>query len=57
MTFHFSESPTNRLTIAALDPDAKIAETKACAVKVEPASDDEMEAPADDAGDDLDDLF
>jgi hypothetical protein len=57
MTFHFSESPTNRLTIAALDPDAKIAETKVCAVKVEPATDDEMEAPADDAGDDLDDLF
>ena len=57
MTFHFSETPTNRLTIAALDPDSKIAEAKVCAVKVEPAGEDELEAPADDAGDDLDDLF
>jgi formate dehydrogenase alpha subunit len=57
MTFHFSESPTNRLTIAALDPDSKIAETKVCAVRLEPASEDELEAPAEDAGDDLDDLF
>jgi len=57
MTFHFSESPTNRLTIAALDPVAKIPETKVCAVKLEPASDDELEAPAEDAGDDMDDLF
>jgi len=40
MTFHFSETPTNRLTIAALDPDSKIAETKVCAVRVEPASED-----------------
>jgi predicted molibdopterin-dependent oxidoreductase YjgC len=57
MTFHFSESPTNRLTINALDPDSKIAETKVCAVRVEPASEDELEAPDEDAGDDLDDLF
>ncbi len=35
MTFHFAESPTNRLTNAALDPIAKIPETKVCAVKVE----------------------
>jgi formate dehydrogenase alpha subunit len=35
MTFHFAESPTNVLTNAALDPIAKIPETKVCAVKVE----------------------
>ncbi len=57
MTFHFSESPTNRLTIAALDPDSKIAEAKVCAVRLEPAGEDELEEPAEDAGDDLDDLF
>jgi len=57
MTFHFSESPTNRLTIAALDPDSKIAETKVCAVRVESAGEEELAAPAADAGDDLDDLF
>lgn len=34
MTFHFFESPTNELTNAALDPLAKIPETKVCAVKV-----------------------
>jgi formate dehydrogenase (NADP+) alpha subunit len=35
MTFHFSEAPTNVLTHAALDPVAKIPETKVCAVRVE----------------------
>ncbi len=35
MTFHFAESPTNVLTNPALDPVAKIPETKVCAVKVE----------------------
>lgn len=35
MTFHFAESPTNVLTSPALDPVAKIPETKVCAVKVE----------------------
>jgi formate dehydrogenase alpha subunit len=34
-TFHFAESPTNVLTNAALDPVAKIPETKVCAVRVE----------------------
>jgi anaerobic selenocysteine-containing dehydrogenase len=34
MTFHFFESPTNELTNAALDPLAKIPETKVCAVKI-----------------------
>ena len=35
MTFHFAESPTNELTNSALDPVAKIPETKVCAVRVE----------------------
>jgi formate dehydrogenase major subunit len=35
MTFHFAESPTNELTNAALDPVAKIPETKITAVRVE----------------------
>jgi len=36
MTFHFAEAAANLLTIAALDPVAKIPEYKVCAVKVEP---------------------
>ncbi len=35
LTFHFHETPTNKLTICALDPVAKIPETKVCAIKVE----------------------
>ncbi len=35
MTFHFAEAPTNVLTNSALDPVAKIPETKVCAVRVE----------------------
>ncbi|MCK4422486.1 MAG: formate dehydrogenase subunit alpha, partial [Candidatus Omnitrophica bacterium] len=35
MTFHFKETPTNILTSPALDPIAKIPETKVCAVRVE----------------------
>ena len=35
LTFHFAESPTNVLTSPALDPVAKIPETKVCAVRVE----------------------
>ena len=34
LTFHFREHPANALTIAALDPIAKIPEYKACAVHV-----------------------
>jgi predicted molibdopterin-dependent oxidoreductase YjgC len=34
--WHFAEAAANRLTIAALDPTAKIPEYKVCAVKVEP---------------------
>jgi predicted molibdopterin-dependent oxidoreductase YjgC len=39
MTFHFAESPTNVLTNAALDPIAKIPETKVAAVRVEKLND------------------
>lgn len=35
LTFHFVETPTNVLTHAALDPVAKIPETKVCAVRIE----------------------
>jgi predicted molibdopterin-dependent oxidoreductase YjgC len=38
MTFHFKEAAANLLTVAALDPVAKIPEYKICAVKVEPIS-------------------
>jgi formate dehydrogenase alpha subunit len=37
LTFHFRENPANALTIAALDPIAKIPELKACAVSVQKA--------------------
>jgi len=36
MPWHFAEAAANKLTIAALDPTAKIPEYKVCAVKVEP---------------------
>jgi formate dehydrogenase alpha subunit len=35
MTFHFRETPTNELTNCAIDPVAKIPETKVCAIRVE----------------------
>ncbi|MDT8401384.1 MAG: formate dehydrogenase subunit alpha [Bacteroidales bacterium] len=35
LTFHFPDTPTNELTICAVDPVSKIPETKVCAVKVE----------------------
>jgi predicted molibdopterin-dependent oxidoreductase YjgC len=41
--FHFAEAAANLLTIDALDPQAKIPEFKACAVKVVPASQAETE--------------
>jgi formate dehydrogenase alpha subunit len=37
MTFHFAESPANRLTNPVIDPVAKIPEYKVCAVRVEKA--------------------
>jgi len=36
LAFHYRESPANRLTIAALDPIAKIPEFKVCAVQIQP---------------------
>ncbi|MDY6914244.1 MAG: molybdopterin dinucleotide binding domain-containing protein, partial [Planctomycetota bacterium] len=35
LAFHYREAPANRLTIAALDPIAKIPELKVCAVRIE----------------------
>ena len=43
--FHFAEAAANLLTIDALDPEALIPEYKACAVKVAPASQDELANP------------
>jgi len=36
LAFHYREAPANRLTLAALDPVAKIPELKVCAVRLEP---------------------
>jgi formate dehydrogenase alpha subunit len=38
LAFHFKEAAANRLTIAALDPVAKIPEFKVCAVRIAPAA-------------------
>jgi formate dehydrogenase alpha subunit len=43
MTFHFAESPTNVLTSPAIDPVAKIPETKVCAVRIERIGEPERE--------------
>ena len=43
--FHFAEAAANLLTIDALDPQAKIPEYKACAVKIEPVSEVELANP------------
>ncbi|MCJ7583540.1 MAG: hypothetical protein MUO30_02040 [Anaerolineales bacterium] len=40
--FHFPEASANELTIAALDPVAKIPEYKVCAVKVEIVNNQQM---------------
>jgi formate dehydrogenase alpha subunit len=42
---HFAESAANLLTIDALDPLAKIPEYKACAVRVVPATEDQLVRP------------
>ncbi len=42
---HFAEAAANLLTIAALDPQAKIPEFKACAVNVMIASEEELARP------------
>jgi predicted molibdopterin-dependent oxidoreductase YjgC len=43
--FHFAEAAANLLTIDALDPQAKIPEYKACAVKIQPVSEAELANP------------
>jgi formate dehydrogenase alpha subunit len=43
--FHFAEAAANLLTIDALDPQAKIPEYKACAVKIEPVEEAELAKP------------
>lgn len=40
--FHFAEAAANLLTIDALDPQARIPEFKACAVKILPTQEDEL---------------
>lgn len=42
--FHYAEAAANQLTIEALDPQAKIPEYKVCAVKIEPATLEELES-------------
>ena len=42
---HFHEAAANLLTIDALDPQAKIPEYKACAVRIVPAKEAELEDP------------
>ena len=41
--FHYAEAAANQLTIEALDPQAMIPEYKVCAVKIERATDAELE--------------
>ena len=45
LPFHFAEAAANLLTIDALDPQAKIPEYKACAVRVVPAREEELPNP------------
>ena len=54
MTFHFSESPTNKLTNPGLDEQSKIPELKVCAVRLEKADDSEIQESE---SFDMDDLF
>jgi predicted molibdopterin-dependent oxidoreductase YjgC len=44
---HFAEAAANLLTIDVLDPQAKIPEFKACAVRVMPAREEELPNPED----------
>ncbi len=43
--FHFAEAAANLLTIDVIDPQAKIPEYKACAVRITPVSDDLLPHP------------
>ena len=45
IAFHFAEAAANLLTIDALDPQAKIPEYKACAVRVVAAREEELPRP------------
>lgn len=45
LPFHFAEAAANLLTIDALDPQAKIPEYKACAVRVVAAREEELAHP------------
>jgi formate dehydrogenase major subunit len=42
MPFHFAEAAANFLTNDALDPEALIPEFKACAVKIEKVTEDQL---------------
>ncbi|MGL4648891.1 MAG: molybdopterin oxidoreductase family protein, partial [Caldilineaceae bacterium] len=42
LPFHFAEAAANLLTIDAIDPQAKIPEYKACAVRIAPAREAEL---------------
>jgi formate dehydrogenase alpha subunit len=44
--FHFREAAANLLTIDAIDPQAKIPEYKACAVKIELVKEEELPLPS-----------
>lgn len=45
ISMHFAEAAANLLTIDALDPQAKIPEYKACAVRIIPAREEELPRP------------
>src|SRR3546814_20799415 len=45
ISMHFAEAAANLLTIDALDPQAKIPEYKACAVRIVPAREEELHRP------------
>ncbi|HEX9681091.1 MAG TPA: formate dehydrogenase subunit alpha, partial [Anaerolineales bacterium] len=45
ISMHFAEAAANLLTIDALDPQAKIPEYKACAVRITPAREEELPHP------------
>ncbi len=51
MTFHYKESPVNRLTLDVLDPVAKIPALKVCSIQINPVSKQaEGKTPEPDAG-------
>jgi formate dehydrogenase alpha subunit len=45
IAFHFAEAAANLLTIDALDPQAKIPEYKACAIRIVAAREEELRRP------------